>query len=185
MPLPSALEETASANFDYCADQLRAHDRDLYLLALFVPEPARGRLIPLYALASELAHIRHLVREEMIGHIRYAWWRETLAGLYAGRPRPGHPVLEALQPQLESSGCPEPLVMALLEAYAAPFPDPPQGEDAALEALTLHWLSARAPAAVKPWKKAFAILTRHKARHGRRFQPWLMIKLLLAGFASR
>lgn len=172
--------ETHSQKLSYCADMVRAHDRDLYLLALFVPAAKREGLLSLYALATELSHLRHMVSEEMIGHIRYAWWRETLEALYAGTPRPGHPVLEALQPQLAQ--LPQAHLMALVEAYAGPYPQAPQGEDAALETLSLLWLAAHAPEAIKPWRKAHRILTRHRTRHGRKRHSWLLLKLLVSGY---
>ncbi len=163
----------------YCAGMVRAHDRDLYALALFVPEPAREGLLTLYALATELHHIRNLVSEEMIGHIRYAWWRETIDNLYAGTPRPGHPIMEALQPMLPH--LPKDRMSALVEAYAT-YPDPPKGEAAALETLSLDWLTATAPTAIKPWKKANRILQRHHAKHGATRPSLLMLKFLIAGY---
>ena len=163
----------------YCANMVRAHDRDLYARALFTPEPAREGLLTLYALATELAHIRHLVSEEMIGHIRYAWWRETLEGLYNNTPRSGHPILEALTPML--SHLPQENLAALVEAYATPYPEPPQGQGAALENLSLAWLRAKDPKAIKPWQKANHIIIRHHARYANKRQSWLMLKLLIAG----
>lgn len=169
--------ENHSQKESYCADMVRAHDRDLYALSLFAPAPAREGLLAIYALATELAHIRHMVSEEMIGHIRYAWWRETLEKLYSGIPRPGHPVLEALQPL----NLPQPYVMALVESYAEPYPAPPKGETEALEVLSLSYLTENAPKALKPWQKANAIINRHKEKHGPKRHSWLMLKLLVAG----
>jgi phytoene synthase len=172
--------ESHSQSSAYCAEMVRAHDRDLYALALFTPEPARANLLILYALATELAHIPRMVSEEMIGHIRYAWWRETLEGLYAGTPRPGHPILEALAPLLPI--LPQENLMALVEAYATPYPEPPQGEAAALVPLSWALIAATAPRAVTPWQKAHRIIARHHEKHGRKRASWLMLKLLIAGY---
>ena len=162
----------------YCADMVRAHDRNLYLLALFARPPQREGLLVIYALATELSHLRHMISEEMIGHIRYAWWREAIEGLSAGKTIPGHPVLEALQPLMPQ--LPQEQLMALVEAYAAPYPDAPQGEDDAIKALSMHWLAT--PDAQCKWQKAHAIITRHHKKHGRKKYNWLIVKLLFAGF---
>jgi phytoene/squalene synthetase len=165
----------------YLSGQVRAHGGDLHLLALFAPPAKRARLWPLYALATELAHIRHMVSEEMIGHIRYAWWRESLENLYAGHPRTlnsnsGHPVLEALHAELPH--LPQSSLMNLVEAYAGPYPEAPTGEQEALAALTLPYLE---PAEQKAWQKAHNVLKNHRTRHGGKKHSWLMLKLLLSG----
>lgn len=165
-------------NNSHIADLVRAHDRELYALALLAPENARSGLLALYALDADLAHIRHRVKEEMIGHIRYAWWRETLEKCYTGSPRQGHPVLEALQPMLPH--IPETLLQTLVAAYAETFPEPPKNAEKALEALSLQWLSVTAPQAQKKWKKSVAIWRRHRERHGQHLRSWLLVKLLLS-----
>ena len=63
---------------DYCADLVRRLDYDRFLMSLFVPQTERPALLAVCALNAELAQVRSLVSEEMIGHIRLAWWQEAL-----------------------------------------------------------------------------------------------------------
>lgn len=79
----------------YCAAELRRHDRDRYLAALFAPDPERRALIALYGFNLEIAKIRESVSEPMLGEIRLQWWREALDGIRAGAPRQ-HEVVQAL-----------------------------------------------------------------------------------------
>lgn len=165
----------------YCADMVAAHQPELYWLALFVPEPAREGLLRLYALDVELSHLRRMVSEEMIGHIRYAWWREALEALFQNRPRQGHPVLEAL------AGMPLPQaeMLALQAAYEEAYPAAPAGAAAARAALSRAYLRKAAPQALPAWEKASAILEAHKAKHGEKARLRLLVKLLLAGLMPR
>jgi NADH dehydrogenase [ubiquinone] 1 alpha subcomplex assembly factor 6 len=75
------------ADIAYCADQVRRHDPDRYLLALLAPADARPALLAVYAFNIEIAKIRESVTEAMLGEIRLQWWRDTLDILYDGRRR--------------------------------------------------------------------------------------------------
>jgi phytoene synthase len=79
----------------WCAEEVRRHDRERWLTALYAPEPARGRLMALYAFNLELARARETVSEPTLGLMRVQWWREALGEIAAGRPR-AHPVATAL-----------------------------------------------------------------------------------------
>lgn len=79
----------------HCAAELRRVDPDRFLATLFAPAAAREALFALYAFNHEVAKVRETVSEPMLGQIRLQWWRETIEGLYAGKPRK-HPVVEAL-----------------------------------------------------------------------------------------
>lgn len=77
--------------------QVRATDPDRWLSSRFVSDPlARADLIALYAFEAELMAIPTRVTQPLLAEMRYAWWREQLDGVWAGIPRKGHPVLEAL-----------------------------------------------------------------------------------------
>ena len=168
-------------NLSYCAEMVWAHQPELYWQALFVPPAAREGLLRLYALDIELAHLRRMVSEEMIGHIRYAWWREALEALFQGRPKPGHPVLEALSelplPQAE--------IMALQDAYESAYPNEPAAAPAAREALSLAYLEKTAADAIPGWKKANTIIQAHTRKWRGKARSWLILKLLLAGISPR
>src|SRR5579864_8087467 len=111
MPLKTTLS--------YCAQEVYRHDRDRFLLSLFVPTVRRETLLALYALNVELARVHAAISEEMIGHIRYAWWQEALEALYAGGRISGHPVLEALAPAIHGGHIPSEALMPLVESYRA------------------------------------------------------------------
>ena len=163
-------------NLSYAAKEVYAHDSARYLLSLFVAEPAREKLLTLYALNSELAGIHRAVREEMIGHIRYAWWQEIIEGLYDGTVRAGHPISEALAPIIVSGILPQAELMKLVEAYRSTYPQMPD-VNAIIENLSLILLRALKPESIPAFQKASNIIARHKGG-----KAWLSLKLLLAGF---
>ena len=79
----------------YCADQLRQFDRDRYTICATTGGTARRALFALFAFNLEIAKIREIVSEPMLGQIRLQWWREAIEGIYAGTPRQ-HAVVTAL-----------------------------------------------------------------------------------------
>ena len=80
----------------YCADQVRLHDRDRYLTALFAPDSRREALFALYAFNLEISRVRETVSERLIGEMRLQWWQDALDAVYGGGRPPAHPVAEAL-----------------------------------------------------------------------------------------
>src|SRR5262245_60576664 len=82
--MPSAGGEQAAG---YCPDHVRRFDRDRYLMALFAPADRRDDLFALYAFNVEVARIRELIREPMMGLMRLQWWRDAIAEIYAGSER--------------------------------------------------------------------------------------------------
>lgn len=77
--------------------QVRAADPDRWLSSRFVAdEGARADLVALYAFEAELLNIPTRVTQPLLAEMRYVWWREQMDGVFAGVPRKGHPVLEAL-----------------------------------------------------------------------------------------
>lgn len=80
----------------YCAEFVRMHDRNRYLCTLSAPGSVREAWFAIFAFSYEIASIADKVGEEMVGFVRYAWWRETLASIYAGKPPRGHPLAETL-----------------------------------------------------------------------------------------
>jgi NADH dehydrogenase [ubiquinone] 1 alpha subcomplex assembly factor 6 len=87
--------EKGHSRLSYCAAQVREHDPDRYLAALFAPADAREELFVLYAFDHEIARVRRAVSEPMAGLVRLQWWRDALERVAVGRPL-GHPVVEAL-----------------------------------------------------------------------------------------
>ena len=77
--------------------QVREADLDRWLSSRLVSDPhARADLIALYAFEAELMAIPTRVTQPLLAEVRYTWWAEQMNGVFAGVPRKGHPVLEAL-----------------------------------------------------------------------------------------
>ena len=88
----------------YCADQVRRLDRARYQAALFAPAARRGAVMALHAFDMEVARIRGLVSEPLLGRIRLQWWRDSVAALFNGGVCAAHPVIEALAPSIGAGG---------------------------------------------------------------------------------
>jgi phytoene/squalene synthetase len=101
---------------EYCAEQLRRNDYPHYVMTLLAPPSKRPALFALYAFRLELAKIRHLVTEPMMGLIRMEWWRETIAKLYRGEVL-RHEVVAALNDVIKNTGWREQDFMELIDAY--------------------------------------------------------------------
>lgn len=80
----------------YCAEQVRGHDGDRFLTALFATPEIRESLFALYAFNLEVSKTREVVSETMLGAIRLQWWREAVDTLYSDVPIRKHAVVEAL-----------------------------------------------------------------------------------------
>lgn len=98
--------------------QVRAADIDRWLASRFVAdEAARADLIALYAFEAELMAIPSRVTQPMLAEMRYRWWADQMEGVFAGEPRKGHPVLEALAGVVERRGLERAALDALIEAH--------------------------------------------------------------------
>lgn len=78
-----------------CGRLARHHDRDRYRVALLAPPEAREAQFAVIAFNYEIARVRELVSEPVLGQIRLQWWREAIGEIYAGRQR-RHEVVEPL-----------------------------------------------------------------------------------------
>ena len=166
----------------HSAQQVQAHDRDRFLASLFVRSPARDALLALYAFNVELARVKEATREEMIGHIRYAWWQEAMDAVYEGEPTREQPVLQALAPLMRSEVLPRDKLMPLLDHYREHFMTSHLNADPLLDELSVALLSSL-DAKTDGWRKARSIITAHRMRYGKKRNGWLMLKLLAAGLA--
>lgn len=117
----------------YCADQVRRHDPDRFITALFAPPDAREDLLALYAFNLEIAKTREIVSEPLIGRIRLQWWRETIEGIYAGDAR-HHQVVQPLASAIKRTGLSSTLFERLIDARERDFDDAPPESLTALEA---------------------------------------------------
>ena len=101
-----------------CAAELRRHDPDRFLTALFAPAERREALFALYAFNLEVARAREMVSEPMLGRIRLQWWREAIEGIYAGSPR-RHYVVDPLAAAVARHGLARASFGRLLDAREA------------------------------------------------------------------
>ena len=85
---------------------VRRLDPDLFHAALFAPEPARQRLLVLYAFDIELSRAAARAAEPMIAQMRLQWWRDVVAGIGAGEAARGHEVAEPLHGLLSAHALP-------------------------------------------------------------------------------
>ena len=113
---------------------LRQHDRDRFQTALFAPAARRPALFALYAFNFEVARIREVTREPMLGQIRLQWWRDAIAEIYAGAAPRRHGVVEALSLAIREHGLSRAHFDALLAARELDLSDDAPASLEALEA---------------------------------------------------
>ncbi len=116
-----------------CAEQVRRHDPDRYLCALFAPAVRREALFALYAFNDEIARTRESVSEPMLGMIRLQWWRDAVAAIYDGKP-PRHDVAEALAAAVAADGLVRAEIDRLIDSRERDLDDEPPADVAALDA---------------------------------------------------
>lgn len=96
------------------------HDRDRFLMTLCLPRPQREAVFTLLALNIEISRIPETVSEAMIGHIRFAWWREALLEAEQGKVRE-HPVVQAVAGLMQSQALDSADFTPLLDARETQF----------------------------------------------------------------
>lgn len=162
-------------NQHYCSNLAQKGTPDLFLASLFVPPDARRDLHVLYAFAAEIAAVKSAVTEELLAHIRYAWWEESL-----GKSQRTHPVLESLAPMLAAGHMPVDTMTGLIDLHRSHFPEAPP-YDAMLYQLSENLLEVAHPATLKGFKKGAEVIQKHRQAHGSGRNGWLYLKLLAKG----
>ncbi len=121
------MTETADT-FD---QQVRTADLDRWLSSRLVADDrARADLITLYAFEAELMTIPTRVTQPLLAEMRYTWWAEQMDGVFAGVPRKGHPVLEALTDLVARHGLDRAPFDALIDAHIGRVREEPHDLDA-------------------------------------------------------
>lgn len=111
--------------------KVRAADPDRWLSSRFVDDAtARADLIVLYAFEAELMVIPAKVTQPLLAEMRFTWWREQMDGVFAGEPRKGHPVLEALTAAAGRHGLDRTSFDALIDAHIGRVHGEPHDLDA-------------------------------------------------------
>jgi phytoene synthase len=177
--------------FAYCAEVVRATDRDRYLATLFAPAEKRGALYALYAFNSEVARVREVARQPLPGEIRLQWWSDVLRGERGGEAG-ANPVASALLAAMERYHVASAKLIDLIDARRFDLYDEPMVTVADLEtyatrtssilfALAAQILSGEEERAAEPAGIAYAIvgllraLPLHAARH-QLYVPMEMLK---------
>ncbi|HEY1797066.1 MAG TPA: phytoene/squalene synthase family protein [Stellaceae bacterium] len=112
---------------------VRRHDRDRFQTALFAPVAQREALFALYAFNYEIARVREIVHEEMLGRIRLQWWREAVEAAYAGRTPRRHVIVEALSAAIARHDLTPALFERLIETRETDLVNAPPATLAALD----------------------------------------------------
>lgn len=111
---------------DGLAEMVRAGDRERYTASLYAPENKRNALLALYAFNIEIARIRDLTNEPMVGEMRLLWWRDAIVG-GSSTETAGHPIAEVLCGAISDNGLPVAAFENMIEArrfdlYNDPMP---------------------------------------------------------------
>ena len=122
---------TASSDTSYLAADLQRDDPDRYLTAMLAAPPHRDHLFALYAFNVEIAKIREVVSEPMLGEIRLQWWRDVIEEIYGGTVR-RHAVAQALDATVKARQLSRGHFDALIDARAFDLTDEPPATTAAL-----------------------------------------------------
>ena len=128
-PLPSR------SDYAHCEDLLRRDDRDRWLASLFVPQALRPHIHALYAFSLEIARVREIVSEPLLGEIRFQWWRDTLDGTGEAGAK-ANPVAAALIDTIARFSLPKAPLLELIDARLRDLYDDPVESPAALESYT-------------------------------------------------
>ncbi len=177
--------------FAYCAELVRAADRDRYIATLFAPADRRDALFALYAFNVEIVRVRDIAREPMPGEIRLQWWREVVGGERSGEAA-ANPVAAALLATIQRYNLAVELLGTLIEAHRFDLYDEPMARLSDLEVYareissTLITLAAQIltgnslEGVTQPAGIAHAItnILRAFPLHARRGQLFLPIELL-------
>ncbi len=127
--------------FAYCAELVRAADRDRFIASLFAPAELRGALHSLYAFNAELARVRDVAHAALPGEIRLQWWSEAI-----NRDRDdeaqANPVASALLATIERHQLASEKLIDLIEARRFDLYDDPMASIADLEAYAQKTSSA-------------------------------------------
>ncbi|MEZ5811304.1 MAG: phytoene/squalene synthase family protein [Rhizobiaceae bacterium] len=96
-------------------DMVRSADRDRYASVLYAPDDRREALFALYAFNIEIARIRDIASDPMVGELRLQWWHDAVAGC-TGTETAGHPVADALRSAIDEHRLPVAALTNMIEA---------------------------------------------------------------------
>ncbi|KWU43782.1 hypothetical protein RHOSPDRAFT_18904 [Rhodotorula sp. JG-1b] len=79
----------------YATDLVRRTDHEAIYASHFYPGDVRPAYLALRALNAELAGLPDQVSNQLVGRMRFQWWKDAIKGLYDGKPPP-HPLMTLL-----------------------------------------------------------------------------------------
>lgn len=115
------------------AQLVRRHDRDRFATALFGAPERREALFALYAFNYEVARIREMVSEPILGSIRLQWWREAVEAAVSDEPPRQHEVAAPLAAAIREYNLDGELFQGMLDAREADLTGEPPATLRALE----------------------------------------------------
>ena len=119
-----------------CAQEVRRHDWDRFLLTLFAPAEVREDIFTFLAFNSEVARTRDMVTEPLMGKIRLQWWQDVINSIYDGSfdGQQHHYILEHLPKVILGHGLTKTHIQKLIVTRHADLLDqPPRNEQALLD----------------------------------------------------
>jgi phytoene synthase len=135
MPRPPAEPATP-------IELVRRHDHDRFLVSLMFPADRRAAAWALLAFNLEIARVREVVTQPIIGQIRLQWWRDAIDEIYTGKPPRRHEVVEPLAEAIEAHRLTRTHFDTLIDGREFDLGDEPPASLAALE-LYLEKTSSR------------------------------------------
>ncbi|MEM9963198.1 MAG: squalene/phytoene synthase family protein [Pseudomonadota bacterium] len=115
---PARAGQGCDLGLSPAAEQVRRDDPVLFRTALYAREPARARLMTLYAVDIELSRATEKTLKTgagpLIAQMRLQWWRDRAEAARAGEPAADHPIAGPAHPLFAT--LPAALVDGLIEA---------------------------------------------------------------------
>jgi phytoene synthase len=127
--------QPSHTDYAYCEELLRRDDRDRWLANLFVPRALRPHIHALYAFSHEIARVREIVSEPLLGEIRFQWWRDALDGSGEAGAK-ANPVAAALLDTIARFSLPKAPLHELIDARLRDLYGEPVDSAVALEIYT-------------------------------------------------
>jgi NADH dehydrogenase [ubiquinone] 1 alpha subcomplex assembly factor 6 len=112
---------------------LRRHDRDRFLASLLAPADKRPALWALLGFNYEIARVREIVSQPILGQIRLQWWRDTVAEIYENKSVRRHEVATPLAEAVQGHGISRTLLDRMIDARERDLIDEPPATLEALE----------------------------------------------------
>jgi phytoene synthase len=119
--MAAATDDRLADSYARAGEAVQAGDRDRYLADLFVPEELRRHLFALHAFNGEIAKVRDVVSDAMLGEIRLQWWRDAIANGATG----GHPIATALNATIARFNLPKDAIGRMIDARLFDLYDDP------------------------------------------------------------